>query len=166
MHESSTASGTFANQDQTGCTKCGDGGDAWERARENKWWNQDQYGLTSDNCLCARGRDGRNCERAACAATTPVVSLGFLTLEVQWPQPARMLSRNEAFSGISGALRSFDEDGNDYLSVHEAKMGITAGGMAVPLEVEHIWSRVENSVRVEISEVASSCTENADCSIR
>ena len=68
-------------------------------------------------------------------------SLGFLLLEVQWPRHVRQLSRNEAFSGISGAFRAFDANSDDHLTVDEARAGIADGGMTVPSKVLHIWSR-------------------------
>ena len=129
--------GTFSNQDQTECTQCGDGGDAW--TLEN--WDPTQSGLTSeDQCKCAAGRTGANCEQEMCATDTPTVSLGFLLLEVQWPRHARRLSRNEAFSGISAAFRAFDANGDNRLSLGEARAGIAEGLMGVPLSVSHIWS--------------------------
>ena len=60
---------------------------------------------------------------------------------MQWPRHARVLSRNEAFSGISAAFRAFDANSDNHLSVEEARTGIAKGGMAAPLEVAHVWSR-------------------------
>ena len=137
------------------CKKCGDNADIWDPS----WWEDGE-------CTCVDGRTGPNCELLECASTTPTVSLGFLLLEVQWPRHARKLSRNEAFSGVSAAFRAFDANSDNHLSVDEARTGIADGGMAVPSEVVHIWSRTqENGVRMEIHEAASSCTENADCSV-
>ena len=132
----------------TACKKCGDDADIWDPS----WWEDGE-------CTCVDGRTGPNCELLECASTTPTVSLGFLLLEVQWPRHARKLSRNEAFSGISAAFRAFDANSDNHLSVDEARTGIADGGMAVPSEVVHIWSRrQENGVRVEIHETASLCT--------
>jgi hypothetical protein len=171
------AAGTVSGGGQASCDICGAG--TWSTANQpapchdcgdddniyNKnFWDPHQSGLTSEGeCLCSRGRTGTNCEQEDCAPTTPAVSLGFLLLEVQWPQHARTLSENEAFSGISGALRAFDANGDDYLNVTEARTGakkdwllrrgrtvlistqaqtgIAAGGMAVPPNVTHIWYR-------------------------
>ena len=139
----------------TACKKCGDDASIWDPSL----WEDGE-------CKCVDGRTGPNCELLECASTTPTVSLGFLLLEVQWPRHARVLSRNEAFSGISAAFRAFDANSDNHLSVDEARTGIADGGMAVPSEVVHIWSRTqENGVRMEIHEAASSCTENADCSV-
>ncbi len=133
--------GTWSTAEQPApCHECGDDDSIY-----NKYvWDPSQSGLTSnDDCKCARGRTGSNCERENCAPTTPAVSLGFLLLEVQWPRHARSLSENEAFSGISAAFRAFDANGDDFLNVTEAQTGIAAGGMAVPPNVTHIWYRQE-----------------------
>jgi len=52
-----------------------------------------------------------------------------------------MLSRNEAFSGISAAFRAFDANSDKSMSVDEARHALRDGGMAVPFEVSHVWSR-------------------------
>ncbi len=131
--------GTWSEADQPyPCTKCGDDVAIYKTTL----WDPSQSGLTSSaDCKCARGRTGASCEFEDCASTTPAVSLGFLLLEVQWPQHARTLSENEAFSGISAAFRAFDANGDDLLNVTEAQTGIAAGGMAVPEGVTHIWYR-------------------------
>ena len=122
------------------CLKCGDDG-FWDQ-NGGASWDPTQQGLTSeDQCKCERGLTGANCELSECGGTTAAVSLGFLLLEVQWPRHARQLSRNEAFSGISAAFRAFDANSDNHLSVDEARAGIADGGMAVPAEVAHIWSR-------------------------
>ena len=80
--------GTFAaTADQPfPCTLCGDDPTIYNK----NFWDPSQSGLTSnDACKCARGRTGANCEQEDCAATAAAVSLGFLLLEVQWPQHAR-----------------------------------------------------------------------------
>jgi len=132
--------GTYATGGQAGeCLKCGDVGYA---GYLESLWDPNQSGLTSENeCDCAPGQTGTNCDQAECAGTKPAVSLGFLVLEVQWPRHARVLSRNEAFSGISAAFRAFDVNSDNHLSVTEARRAIADGGMAIPLKVSHIWSR-------------------------
>ena len=121
------------------CLKCGDAG--YAGYLESRW-DPNQSGLASeDKCKCASGLTGSNCEQVVCDTTTAVLSLGFLLLEVQWPRHARRLSRNEAFSGISAAFRAFDANGDNRLSLGEARAGIAKGLMGVPLEVTHIWSR-------------------------
>ena len=75
------------------CKKCGDDASIWDPS----WW-------ANGECTCVDGRTGPNCELVECASTTPTLSLGFLLLEVQWPRHARVLSRNEAFSGISSRV--------------------------------------------------------------
>ena len=133
------APGTYSNPDQATCTHCGDAGYA---NYDQTLWDQAQTNLASeDECKCKTGRTGANCDQEVCATTTPVVSLGFLLLEVQWPRHARRLSRNEAFSGISAAFRAFDANGDNRLSLGEARAGIADGLMGVPLSVSHIWSR-------------------------
>ncbi len=130
--------GKYSTGGQSECTQCGDGGADW--TLEN--WDPTQSGLTSeDECKCAPTRTGTNCDQEVCSTDTPTVSLGFLLLEVQWPRHARRLSRNEAFSGISAAFRAFDANGDNRLSVGEARAGIAEGLMGVPLSVSHIWSR-------------------------
>ena len=105
-------------------------------------WDPNQKGLTSqEECQCASGLTGTGCQLLECAPTTAAASLGFLLLEVQWPRHARVLSRNEAFSGVSAAFRAFDANSDNHLSVEEARTGIANGGMAAPLEVAHVWSR-------------------------
>jgi hypothetical protein len=155
--------GKYSGAGQATCTNCGDAGYA---GYLESLWDPNQSGLASeDECKCRTGRTGANCEQEMCATNTPVVSLGFLLLEVQWPRHMRELSRNEAFSGISAAFRAFDANGDHYLNVTEARTGIADGSMAVPLEVSHIWSSVENGERVEIHEAVDSCTESSDCSV-
>ena len=113
------AAGTYSTGGQAACTRCGGDGHY-----DQSFWDPNQSGLKSeDECDCAPGLTGTNCDQAECAATTALVSLGFLFLEVQWPRHARHLSRNEAFSGISAAFRAFDANGDDRLSVDEARAG-------------------------------------------
>ena len=131
--------GTYSNPDQSECMNCGDAGYA---NYDQTLWDQAQTNLASeDECKCATSRTGVNCDQEMCATTTPAISLGFLLLEVQWPRHARRLSRNEAFSGISAAFRAFDANGDNRLSLGEARAGIADGLMGVPLSVSHIWSR-------------------------
>ena len=107
--------GKYSGAGQATCTNCGDAGYA---SYDQTLWDQAQTNLASeDECKCKTGRTGANCEQEMCATDTPVVSLGFLLLEVQWPRHARRLSRNEAFSGISAAFRAFDANGDNRLSV-------------------------------------------------
>ena len=94
----------------TACKKCGDDASIWDPSL----WEDGE-------CKCVDGRTGPNCELVECASTTPTVSLGFLLLEVQWPRHARVLSRNEAFSGISAAFRAADANSDNHLSVDEAR---------------------------------------------
>ena len=53
-------------------------------------------------------------------------------LDVQWPKFSRVASRNEAFAGMSGALRAFDTDSDGRLSIDEAHAALTDGGMEIP----------------------------------
>ena len=104
---------------QATCTNCGVAGYA---NYDQALWDPSLDGLASeDECKCEEGHKGANCELLECTSTTPVVSLGFLLLEVQWPRHARRLSRNEAFSGISAAFRAFDANSDNRLSVDEVR---------------------------------------------
>ena len=99
----------------TACKKCGDDASIWDPS----WWEDGE-------CKCVDGRTGPNCELVECASTTPTVSLGFLLLEVQWPRHARVLSRNEAFSGISAAFRAADANSDNLTS--EARASVDEAG--------------------------------------
>ena len=135
----SCPAGTYSTGGQADeCLKCGDNSAIYDLTL----WDPNQSGLTSEGeCKCALGRTGSNCDQETCANTMTAASLGFLLLEVQWPRHVRQLSRNEAFSGISGAFRAFDANSDDHLTVDEARAGIADGGMTVPSKVLHIWSR-------------------------
>ena len=111
--------GKYSGAGQATCTNCGDAG---YNNYDQALWDPSLDGLASeDECKCEEGHKGANCELLECASTTPVVSLGFLLLEVQWPRHARRLSRNEAFSGISAAFRAFDANSDNRLSVDEVR---------------------------------------------
>ena len=111
--------GKYSGAGQATCTNCGDAG---YNNYDQALWDPSLDGLASeDECKCEEGHKGANCELLECTSTTPVVSLGFLLLEVQWPRHARRLSRNEAFSGISAAFRAFDANSDNRLSVDEVR---------------------------------------------
>ena len=84
---------------------------------------------------------GRRRRAAVLRVDAAQVSLGSLVLDASWPAPTRPRERNQLVEGATVAWRSADIDGDDHLTVAEARDAIALGHITVDSSLTAIWAQ-------------------------